>query len=75
MLDDDSVLTVARDFTPEVFVEAVERHCEEDASFWSRTPLRYLRRRCEFVARDQASAANAPPRTAVARKGYVGEPY
>ena len=75
MVDDDSVLTVARDFTPEVFAEAVERHSEEDASFWTRTPLRYLRRRCEFAQRDQANATNAPPRTATPRKGYVGEAY
>lgn len=75
MVDDDSVLTVARDFSPEVFAEAVERHSEEDASFWTRTPLRYLRRRCEFAQRDQANAANAPPRAATPRKGYIGEAY
>ena len=74
-VDDDSVLTVARDFAAEVFVEAVERHSEEGASFWTRTPLRYLRRRCEFAQRDQANAANAPPRAATPRKGYIGEAY
>jgi hypothetical protein len=57
-IDDDSVLTVARDFAAEVFVEAVERHVEEDREFWVKTPLRYLRRRCEFVQRDRE---RAPP--------------
>lgn len=63
LVDDASVLTVAADFTPEVFAAGVEHHLGEDPQFWRKQPLRYLRRRCEW-ARDKPppKARDAPRR-------------
>lgn len=50
MIPDESVLSVAADFSPEDFATGVKAHCDEtDRSFWTRTPLRYLRYRCEWA--------------------------
>lgn len=68
MLDDASVLTVARDFTPTVFAAAVERHIGEDAQFWSRNALRYLRVRCEW-ARDRPPPVQRPATAPSRRRG------
>jgi hypothetical protein len=61
-VDDDSVLSVAKDFSPEVFAAGVDRHIgESDPSLWSRVPLKYLRKRCEWEEGDRAKKR---PRTA-----------
>lgn len=50
MIPDESVLSVAADFTPDDFAAGVKAHCDETGrSFWTRTPLRYLRYRCEWA--------------------------
>jgi len=68
MLDDDTVLSVAKDFTPEVFAQGVERHCDEGPQFWVKTPIRYLRLRCEW-ARDKPPPAPQPNRPSGRPKG------
>lgn len=65
MLEAGSVMTVARDFTPEHFEAGVEHHIgETDLGVWQRVPLKYLRKRCEW-ARDRpkptAKRAQGPP--------------
>lgn len=48
MVDDASLLTVARDFSTEVFARGVERHVDDGPQFWVKTPVRFLRLRCEW---------------------------
>lgn len=65
MIHDDSVLTVAADFTPEDFAAGVKLHCDEtDRGLWTHAPLKYLRKRCEWARRDRE---NPKPGTGWAR--------
>lgn len=61
MVDDASVLSVAKDFTAEDFEAGVERHVDEGPAYWVKTPIRYLRLRCEWAQADAAKRAAAPP--------------
>lgn len=71
MVDDASVLSVANDFTPEDFAAGVERHCDEGLAYWVKTPIRFLRLRCEWARDDAAKRAAAPPPASV--RGYGGK--
>lgn len=78
MVDDASVLSVAKDFTPEDFAAGVERHCDEGIAYWSKTPIRFLRLRCEWARDDAAKRAAAPPpaqRYSGAKRPPRGEAY
>lgn len=69
-IDDESLLSTARDFAPDVFDRGVEHHVAEGPQFWVKAPLRYLRLRCEW-ARDKPPPK---PQTPTRRK-HPGETY
>ena len=73
MVDDGSVLSVAADFTAEVFARGVERHCDEDAQFWRRTPIKFLRLRCEWE-RDKPPPTPQGERTPYNPHAIIADP-
>lgn len=70
-VDDASVLSVAADFSAEIFAAGVERHVDEGPAYWCKTPIRFLRLRCEWARDDAAKRAAAPPPEAH-RSSYGG---
>jgi len=78
MIPDESVLSVAADFTPDDFAQGVKAHCDEtDRSYWTRTPLRYLRYRCEWARGESGKGPRAAGRgTGIAKgRNWNGSEY
>ncbi len=70
MVDDASVLSVAADFSVEDFVAGVELHVDAEATYWVKTPIKFLRLRCGWARDDAAKRAAAPPASV---RGYGGK--
>ncbi len=69
MVDDGTLLEVAQDFHPRVFIQGVERHVADDPQWWrTKNPVGALRKRCEWARDGDASATTSttsvqtPPR-------------